>query len=366
MEIVIILIIAGVMIAGEALLYSKRGGKHLIYTAFLEKNEVFEGDEVTFTEEISNEKNLPLPLLKTEIVTPSALDFGVNAESSKEGLCYIPSVFSLRAREKCRRVRKIKCVRRGVFQVGASSLYGGDLFGLGGFTLPASVSEKLTVLPSPLSADEISPSQRLLYGDALTRRFICEDPFLVSGAHEYTGSEPMNSIFWNGSAKAGRLLAIKRDHTTSARILIALSFQRRDDAIAAAADNICETLIKAAAFALEQAEKLGAEYALTINLPDEKKPPLGIGKEFYLDQLRRLAKAEIICKNTNSNFLNEIDDEDYTDVIFICPVFSRKTEENLKRFYEKGAGICALTIQDETGGEFSRTVCRGKDNANEQ
>ena len=358
MEIIIILAMIAAAAGIEAFIYFKFGAKGLTYKATLNRLEVFEGENVSLTEELSNSKPLPLPFVKTEIVAPDCLDFGVKTQESKERLCYIPSVFSLKAKEKCTRTRNIKCGRRGVFELGASSLYGGDLFGFSGFTLPAGVKETLTVLPTPLSADDFEPSSRLLYGDILTTRFICEDPFLISGAHEYTGREPMNSIFWNGSARTGRLLALNRDHTTSARLLIILDFQRRKDILAPAHEEVCELLIKAAALAMEQSVSLGAEFALSVNLPEREDIKVRAGEEFRLEQLRRLAKIKPDCNCSLEEFLAESSFDGFTDTIVITPSLSQASADLLKKLKRNGKGAYVYTPRNESDADFCCIITR--------
>ena len=358
MEIIVILIIIALATVLEALAYHFRGVKGLTYGAALNKSEVFEGETVTLTEELTNRKTLPLPFVKTEIIAPSLLDFNTEVKTSKEQLSYIPSVFSLKGREKCTRVRNITCMGRGVFELGATSLYGSDLFGLSGFSLLTGVREPLTVLPTPLDAEDFEPCSRLFYGDVLVRRFICEDPFLISGSHEYTGREPMNSIFWNGSAKAGRLMALNRDYTTSARVLILLNFQRRDDIIIAAPDPVCEVLIKAAALALEESVRIGAEFALTMNLPDELPPEVNAGEGFRLKQLRRLAAVKAECKCGIAEFIDSVPLEGYTDIVLITPTLSVNTADKLKGLRDKGFGVFVYSPRNEAEAEFCAQIRR--------
>lgn len=366
MEIIVILIIIAAAIVLEALAYHLLGLKGLSYTAALNKSEVFEGETVTLTEELTNRKTLPLPYVKTEIIAPVLLDFNSEAKTSKEQLSYIPSVFSLKGREKCTRVRSITCLGRGVFRLGASSLYGSDLFGLSGFTMLTGVEEPLTVLPTPLDAEDFEPQSRLFYGDVIVRRFICEDPFLISGSHEYTGREPMNSIFWNGSAKAGRLMALNRDYTTSARVLILLSFQRRDDIITAAPDPVCEALIKAAALALEESVRIGAEFSLVMNLPDEGPPEVNGGEGFRLKQLRRLAAVKADCKCGIEEFMDSVPLESYTDIVLITPTLSVNTAEKLKDLRGKGFGVFVYSPRNEAEAEFCAQIKRVETEVKEQ
>ncbi|MCM1055635.1 MAG: DUF58 domain-containing protein [Bacteroides sp.] len=359
MEIIFVLILVGAAVAAEYLVYIRSGFKRLSYKASVGKSEVFEGEEVILTETIVNGKLLPLPFVKTEIVAPAFLDFGVAAEENKEGLCCIPSVFSLRGRERCRRVRSIKCTCRGRFEIGASSLYGSDLFGLGEFVFPVTDAKVwLTVLPAPLSAEDITPDNRQLYGDILVRRFICEDPFLVNGAHEYTGREPMNSIAWSACARTGKLMAVNRDYTSCSKMLIMLNFQRRDDIVTAATAEVCELLIKAAAFVMERAEEMRAEYALAINIPDEEPLAFGSGTEFKLEQLRRLALLKADCNLRIEDFLRDQPVGEFTDAVLITPTFSEESAEYLEKLRGQGMGVRAYAVRDETNADFCSRITR--------
>lgn len=358
MEIIVILLIIAAAVWIECLLFNRFGDEKLTYSAKLEKDEVFEGDEITLTEKLSNGKRLPLPFVKTEIVVPACLDLGSGEQESKEGLCYIPSVFSLKGREQCIRKRQVKCTRRGVFEIGSSSLYGGDLFGLSSFSLPMSRKEKLTVLPTPLLTEDFYPNSRLLYGDIQVRRFICEDPFLISGAHEYTGREPMNTIFWSATARTGKLMALNKDFTTCSRLLILLNFQKRDDIVIAASDSVCELLIKAAAFALDQAVALNSEFALAINIPGQEPVYAGSGEDFRMEQLRRLAGTKLLCESTVSDFIQKQKLDEYTDILLITPLLSEKTAEILKERENLGQGIKVYGTQNQSNSDMFVQIVR--------
>lgn len=357
MEVIFILILLAVAVSTECVIYNINGAKKLTYKAHLEKSEVFEGENAVLIEEIDNKKRLPLPFVKTEILSPASLDFGVSAEVNKEGFCGIPSVFSLKGREKCKRVRNIKCGQRGVFEIGAVSLYGSDLFGIGGFGLKVrDAAVKLTVLPVPLEAEDFFPDNRQLYGEISARRFICEDPFLINGSHEYTGREPMNSISWSATARAGKLMALNKDFTTAAKILILLNFQRRDDIFTAAPSDTCEVLIKAAAFVMERAEETGAEYALSINAAEDASVFSGSGAAFCLEQLRRLAAVKTDCRLRTAEFLTERSCAEYTDVILITPTLSEASSEYLEELKAKGMGVYAYAARNESDSKLCSQI----------
>lgn len=359
MEIIFILILLAVAVAAEYLSYSINGAKNLTYKAELQKSEVFEGENAVLIEEIDNGKRLPLPFVKTEILAPAFLDFGIKAEADKEGFCGIPSVFSLKGREKCKRVRHILCTCRGVYEIGADSIYGSDLFGLLNYNLKLKdVKVKLTVLPAPLESEDFFPDNRQLYGDISVRRFICEDPFLINGSHEYSGREPMNSISWSATARAGKLMAVNKDFTTSAKIFILLNFQRRDDIFAPAPKDVCELLIKAAAFVMERAEEIGAEFKLSINAEENMPIYSGYGTDFRLEQLRRLAAVIPNCRLRTGEFLAECPPFGCTDLIFITPTLSKASASYLEELKLKGTGVYVYAMRNEAEAKFCSQIIR--------
>lgn len=360
MEIIVILIIIVISVAVEAALYTSRGGKKLSYSARLERQEVFEGESVTLTEELNNGKALPLPFVKSEIIAPSCIDFGIGAKTSKEDLCYIPSIFSLKGNQRCTRTRQLKCTQRGNFEIGSTSLYGGDLFGIGHFTLFTENREKLTVLPTPLLAEDFYPNSKMLHGDIQVRRFICEDPFLISGAHEYSGREPMNSIFWNGTARTGKLMALNKDFTTCSQTLIMLNFQRRDDIIAAEGNAACELLIKAAAFAVEECEQIKGEYALAVNIPESEGEALipKSGETYKTELLRKLARLRIDCKQTLMGFMESLPLDGFTDLILITPTLSQKTADYLNKRKNNGQGVFVYSPKNDSDADFFVQITR--------
>ena len=55
------------VLAGQYFLYAKLGLKDVSYKLSISTPEAFEGEEIEITEEITNDKWLPLPWIRTEI-----------------------------------------------------------------------------------------------------------------------------------------------------------------------------------------------------------------------------------------------------------------------------------------------------------
>ena len=67
MELVAICVILIAVALLEILLYTRYAFKGISYTAFVNKNEVYEGDIIELTEVIENHRLVSLPWIKTEL-----------------------------------------------------------------------------------------------------------------------------------------------------------------------------------------------------------------------------------------------------------------------------------------------------------
>ena len=118
MELVAIILVIAAVVAAEVLIFGKYALKGIYYSASVNKAEVYEGETLELTEVVENRRFVALPWIKTELSASRWLAFSRKdsaAQTSGGDNTFIPGVFSLKPRSKCTRVRKIKCMKRGVF-----------------------------------------------------------------------------------------------------------------------------------------------------------------------------------------------------------------------------------------------------------
>lgn len=225
MEFVAIIFMVIVLLAAQLIVFSKNSFRHFEYTCFFTKDEVLEGDEVGLVEIVSNRKRLPLPWLKSELSTSRWLEYA-GAQSEVIGdLRYVPSFFTVKSYQKISRTWKVKCLKRGVFEIRRVDLVSSDLLGLSSFSYTAQTSARLTVLPRPLENHGLTCPPQHLNGDTLVRRQLLADPFFIAGVREYTGFEPTNRIHWNATAREGRLMVFENQYTSRKNLSILLNVQ---------------------------------------------------------------------------------------------------------------------------------------------
>ena len=359
MAIIVLILLITAVAAAEVLIYKYQGGKNISYTVSLNKYEVYEGETVELTEEIVNGKWLPVPWIKTEISTSKWLFFYGTSSVNRDDVRFVPSIFGLRSYQSCRRVWRVKCLKRGVYTFENISMTGTDLFGLAQFSRNTGESVKITVLPVPLS-DEDAVLPNSLSGDIAVRRFICPDPFLVSGAREYTGNEPLKTISWSATARENRLMVREYDYSSSCRLLILLNTEKSEEyAGLPLLKTHLEILIKGAAMLLEQAADMGAEWALDCN-DGETSIPLSGGCEHQLNTLRCLAAVEDKCGKPFLKKLKELETERYTDIAVLTAELDEQYAKELSRLNEQ-VRVCALSLTNRGGYSDCRCITASAD-----
>lgn len=230
MELIAVIIIIAMIVAVEVLLFGKYALKGIQYAVMVNKNEVYEGDVIELTEVVENRRLVALPWIKTELSASRWLAFfkkdsaaqTLNSENS-----FIPGVFSLKPRSKCTRVRKIKCIKRGVFSFDNTIITATDILGLVRVTQSVPVNISITVLPTASDGKDAVLSFNEPIGEISVKRFINEDPFIISGSREYTGREPLNRINWNYTASQNKLIVCNNEYSTSRTTLIVMNMQRK-------------------------------------------------------------------------------------------------------------------------------------------
>lgn len=353
MEILVMALILAAVLAGQYFLYTARGLKKLEYSLKISVNEAFEGDEIEFVEEIDNEKYLPLPWVRTEISCSRWLTFRgqrIVPDEKNEQRGLISGVFVLKGKQRCRRVWKVRCEKRGVHHIESVTVSVSDLFGLAKPTAVIHVDQTVRVLPVPADMDMGELSGDDYIGDMQVRRFVLPDPFVISGAREYTGREPMNRIHWAQTARMGAPMVYNNEFTTERRMLILLNMQRNavstEQSLPLA---ILEAQIKAAAYAADVCGQTGAEFSLISNTRGERLTiPAGEGGEHIIKTLRSLAEIENGCGGHIDDLLSGLDFYGMTDVIFITAFMTERLYETIERLTENGV-CCKLfsAVMDE-------------------
>ena len=228
MSILWLMALSIVLVLVQALVFDLNNLRRFSYTRKFSCKTAFEGEKVELVEQIRNEKLLPVPWLRAESRIPEPLSFakeqlGANHEVS--GGMYHRSMFFLPPRCALTRHHEITLLRRGVYEAGSVALSTGDLFAIARKKRQLQFDCGIVVYPRLLSEDELADPINRWLGEALVKRWIMPDPFLVSGIRDSVPGDPMRDVHWKASAKTGDLKVKLRDYTSDPKVLVLLNVQ---------------------------------------------------------------------------------------------------------------------------------------------
>lgn len=348
MELIAMALILAALVVGQYIIYDKIGLKKVNYKLSISTPEAFENDIIEIVEEIENAKWLPLVWVRSEISCSPWLTFKgqtlfMNEHDEQRGL--ISGIFVLRGYRKCRRVWKVRCEKRGIMTIDNVIITASDLFGLSKNAMILKLTDSVRVLPAPAEMETGELSGDMFIGNVQVRRFVLPDPFMISGAREYTGREPMNRIHWQQTARTGILMAYKNEFTTERRIMIVLNMQRSVSAYEQPMTlSVLESQIKAAAFALDYCGKINAECALAVNAAERLYVPPAEGYAHFMNSLRKLAELENVCGERLDDMLAALDYNEFTDIILITACVTERTCDILSGLSGRGKCCKVFTV----------------------
>ncbi len=361
MELVAMALILAAIVIGQYVLYDKIGLKKVSYKLSISTPEAFENDVVEIVEEIENAKWLPLVWVRSEISCSPWLTFKGqtivrNEQDEQRGL--ISGIFVLRGYRKCRRVWKVRCEKRGIMTIDNVIITASDLFGLSKQAMILKTKYEIRVLPVPAEMETGELSGDMFIGSVQVRRFVLPDPFMISGAREYTGREPMNRIHWQQTARTGSLMAYKNEFTTERRIMIILNMQRSVSAYGQPMPlPVLESQIKAAAFALDYCVKVSAECALAVNSAERLYIPPAEGYAHFMNALRRLAELENVCGERLDDMMAALNYNEFTDIILITACVTGQTCGILSGLSGRGKCCKVFTVGLNEDEEMLPPTC---------
>ena len=222
---VLVLLVLAVWLQG--LVFRKFSFRKLRYTCRFSTSEAMEGDEIALIEEVENRGLLPLPWLKAELTSSRWLEFADSQSLVTEETRFVPSFFMMKPHHKVTRRWKVRCLKRGIYDLKKVVLVTTDLLGGCSPSQMVDVNARLTVLPAPadLTLDFRTPKHMI--GDVIVRRHLLFDPFLIAGVRAYTPGDTMNRIHWLATARQGELMVHNNEYSAGQSLSVILNMQSR-------------------------------------------------------------------------------------------------------------------------------------------
>ncbi|NHN30573.1 DUF58 domain-containing protein [Paenibacillus agricola] len=222
------LLAALLIVVAQGMIFRYWGQRGLKYERFFSTKACFEGDEVELVERISNRNIIPVPWLRLESLIHAGLKFQsqTNLDISDGSLFQNhKSLFSLMPFTQITRRHRILCSKRGCYRLNTASLTCGDILGVYKNTIKIALNVELLVYPRPADLEDFTMPSHSWQGDISVRRWIVEDPFMISGAREYRYGDPLKGVNWKATARSGKLQVHQLDYTADHRLMILLNVE---------------------------------------------------------------------------------------------------------------------------------------------
>ena len=211
MELIILILFVAAAVIAQAKIYKKNMFKRLGYRCSFNQLEAHEGDVIYFIETVHNRKLLPLPWLKVDMTVLRWLEFEGTKPVENLDKRYLTSGFFLKSYQKTTRKWKVKCLKRGEYSIDRVTMVAGDFMGIIVESLAVDINAVVTVFPATIDLEGMMISANYLQGNTIVKRWIIDDPFIISGAREYLPGDPINRIHWSATARNGILMTRKND-----------------------------------------------------------------------------------------------------------------------------------------------------------
>lgn len=342
----------------QAVIFHHFNLRKLSYERHFSQKSAFEGQKVELIEGMRNEKLLPVPWLRAESRIPRELAFEKEQMDAHEvsGGLYHKSIFFLPPMSRITRHHEISLRKRGVYDAGSVALTAGDLFSLARSERQEELDCGIVVYPRILSEDELpDPANRWL-GEAVVKRWIMPDPFLVNGIRDYRAGDTLRDVHWRASARTGELCVKVRDYTSDPRALVILNVQTSEAQWADVGGQDVETMeqgIRIAATLCTRALAGGMDAGFASNACLAGRAgsgecifvrPAGGGEQGdrLLDAMARM----ILHRELNFHtFLESLTDVTGQDILIISCYETGKIEEAMERLRQQGNTVETLRLE---------------------
>jgi uncharacterized protein (DUF58 family) len=360
MEVLALILITFTVIMLQSVIFNRMAFKNLGYICRFSTAEANEGDEIFLVETVQNRKMLPVPWLKVDINSSCWLDFAGTRSVVAQENRYVTSSFFLKSYQKITRRWKLKCLKRGVFSVENVTLVAGDLMGRKVSSVPVRIDARLMVYPQTVDIEGMFVPVNYLQGDTIVTRWIIDDPFIVSGARDYTPRDPMNRVHWGATARTGHLMVKQNDYTSQFGLTVILNIQSVENEYFHSVDKDCIELgIKVAATLFDRVLRNGipARFATNASTIDGNRQMVftreASGREHISELMRILAKLELKRIKDFEDYIMEIaPDVEKSDVVLITAYLTENICDTLRSIKAQGNSVKVIILNKNIDSKY--------------
>ena len=185
--------------------YEKHWKDNLSAKIFYNKTHARVGDEVVLTEQVNNDKKLPIPTLCVKFSTSRSFLFDDVDNAVISDRYHRNDLFSIAGRQQITRNLKFQVTKRGYYAIEQFDLISYDLFMSVSFADKQENHTALYVYPELLADRQSLSLISSILGD-ITQTNMYEDLLSFRGIREYMNGDSMRCMNWKATAKTNELM----------------------------------------------------------------------------------------------------------------------------------------------------------------
>lgn len=336
MSSLIFMILVFVFILVQGSWYKKSIFDKIYIQRSFDRGGVFPGDTMVYEYTMENRKMLPMTWVSIDEDFFSGILFEGNAKIQvlNEEIYRHTAMMSLLPYQKLVRRYNLRAVKRGFYQLRYLTMTSTNLLGTEEYTEERETAAAIAVYPKIKDLRGALVPANTTQGDYSVRRWIIEDPMVIVGIRNYSGSDSLKSINWKATAKNQKLLVNKYDFTADKKVMIILNLEHQEYTLRKDSIQHIESALEVSASLAMMLHEAGipvgfATNAHTVGPVEVNSLDPDTGDKHMSSMLEAMAKVSYF-KKYNSRELLKLLVADFswgTEVIVVTP---EVTEEFLK------------------------------------
>lgn len=206
--------------------YGKLWKKGLKAELRFEERDVEEGDSATLIETMTNDKFLPLPVVKLTFKADRSIEIDEDRNATVSDRTNVVEYFALGGHEVVTRRQPVRASKRGYYLIEEAGIDLPDFFTVGVRNMYTSQAASLLVCPKMIDTEEVVDLSRQIVGEVVSRNRLYQDVFSFRGIREYTSGDPLSAVNWKASARTGEYMVNMRDYTSGQHVRFLLDLEQ--------------------------------------------------------------------------------------------------------------------------------------------
>ena len=176
------------------MVYGRLWKKGLKAELRFEERDVEEGDTATLIETMTNDKFLPLPVVKLSFKADRSIEIDEDRNATVSDMTNVVEYFALGGHEAVTRRQPVRASQRGYYLIEEAGIVLPDFFAEGVRTMYTGQAASLLVCPKMIDSEEVIDLSRQIVGEIVSRNRLYQDVFSFRGIREYTREDPLSAV----------------------------------------------------------------------------------------------------------------------------------------------------------------------------